>query len=240
MTAILSDLPADPSTDPGKPARASDPVQREMLALRARVRDLAEDRARSAAEQLTHELRELSRRTARVMKRACEDDTVRAGLHHRLVRQVNASLARARHDDPTSVEARASALLVAQLEASNDETPMLRRTSGAFFADSDLTPGATTALRALARYQDVVRRRFDEMKSAVQSELADLSLEMASETAARLCMRYEGKGRDWLCWRLARIVEHFVAVSTPATLPGALELLATRSVLSGLERCRDA
>jgi len=238
MTAILSgsDLPVDAE----RPARASDPIQREMLSLRARVRDLADARARRAAEQLTRELRRLSGQTARAMKRACEDRTVLAHLHQRVVRQVSAELVRARHDDVASVEASAAALLAAQLEASIDPVPAPRGAGGSQLAHADLTPGTTKALRVLARYRDVVRDRFNEMKSAIHSELADLSLEMASETVARLCMRYGGKGHDWLCWRLARIVEHFVAVSAPASLPAALELLATRSVLSGLERSRDA
>ena len=241
MTTILSELDssAEPSTESGSTARASDPIQHEMLSLRARIRDLADERARSAAEQLTRDLRRLSRQTARAMEDACEDRTVLARLHHRVVRQVSADLVRARHDDVTSVEASAAALLAAELEASIDAAPALRGRRS-LFTNADLTPGTAEALRVLARYRDVVRDQFNELKSAIHGELADLSLEMASETAARLCMRYGDKGRDWLCWHLAGIVEHLVAVSAPASLPAALELLATRSVLSGLERYADA
>jgi len=241
MTAILTDLDssADPSTEPGRPARASDPIRREMLSLRARVRDLAESRARTAADDLTRELRHMSRQTARAMKRACEDGAVLARLHHRLIRLVDAELVRAWQDNVAAVESRAAALLVAELEASIDAGPEARG-RGSLFAHADLTPGMVQAMRILARYRNLVRDRFSELKSTIHGELADLALEMASETAARLCMQYASQGRDWLSWRLARIVEHFVAVSRPATLPGALELLATRSVLSGLERSRDA
>ena len=124
--------------------------------------------------------------------------------------------------------------LRARVRARNPSRP-----ASASVAHADLTPGAARALRTFEQHRDMVRSCFRTLKRRVQTELADLSLEMASETAARLCLRFGRQGQEWLWWRLSRIVDQFVAVSKPAGLPASLELLATRSVLSGLERYRN-
>jgi uncharacterized protein YukE len=241
MTAILSDfdLPGRTSSGSKQPARATDAIQHEMASLRARVRALAEKRAGLAADQFTSELRILTHETARAMDAACEDRRVLVRLRHRLARQVDADLLRLRADDQDSVEARARALLLAQLDALLETQPIASRRGGSVLAHTDLTPGTVKAMRILDQHRDAIRRRFRALKCRLQTELADLSREMAGETAARLCLRHGQQGQEWLWWRLARIVDHFVAVSAPASLPAQLELLATRCVLSGVEKHRN-
>ena len=240
MTAILSpsDLPETLSTELDRSSGDSDAIRRELLSLRSRVRALAEDRARSAAEEFIGELRVLTREAVRSMAGACESRAVLSRLHHRLARQVNSDLLRGREDDEDSMDARARALLLAQLETVLDSLRTPGDRGGSSFAGADLTPGATRALRVLGQHRETVRVRIRALKSRLQTELADLSLEMAGETAARLCLRHGQQGREWLSWRLGRIVDQFVAIATPASLPASLELLATRSVLLGLEMFR--
>jgi hypothetical protein len=236
MTAILSD------SGSRQPARPTDAIQHEMDSLRGRVRTLAEKRAGLAAVGFTAELRILTQDTARAMDAACEDRMVLFRLRHRLAHQVDADLLRFRADDEDSVEARARALLVGQLDALLETQPIARRRGDSLLARADLTPGTVKAMRILDQHRDAIRGRFRALKCRLQTELADLSREMAGETAARLCLRHgqQGQqGQEWLLWRLARIVDHFVAVSAPASLPAQLELLATRSVLSGLEKYRN-
>ena len=230
-----------PATDRAAvPARAErarrdpDPIRRELFSLRARVRALAEDRARLSADRLTDELRVLSQETARAMSRACESRQVLARLHRRLTRQVNAELRRAPEDDQTSIELRARAVVLTQLDAILETPKSPRRQSGNGYAHADLTPGAVEALRLVEQHRDTVRSRFQELKCRLQTELAELSLEMATETAARLCLKYSTQRSEWLCWRLARTVDELVAISRPPTLPASLEALATRSVLAAV------
>lgn len=230
MTAILSAK---------QPPRATDAIQQEMVSLRSRVRALAEKRASLAANQLTSELQVLTQETARAMDAACEDRLVLFHLRHSLARQLDGDLLRLRADDEDSVEARARALLLVQLDALLETQPIARRRGGSVLAHAVLTPGTLKAMRILDQHSDAIRVRFRALKCRLQTELADLSREMAGETAARLCLRHGQQGPEWLWWRLARIVDHFVAVSAPASLPAQLELLATRSVLSGLEKYRN-
>jgi len=233
MTAILSD------SGSRQPARATDAIQHEMDSLRARVRALSEKRAGLAAVGFTAELRILTQDTARAMDAACEDRMVLSRLRHRLAHQVDADLLRFRADDADSVEARARALLVGQLDALLETQPIARRRGDSVLTHAGLTPGTVEAMRILEQHRDAIQGRFRALKCRLQTELADLSREMAGETAARLCLRHGQQGHEWLWWRLARIVDQFVAVSAPASLPAQLELLATRSVLSGLERYRN-
>jgi hypothetical protein len=236
VTAIRfpSGLSGRPSNESAPGSPMADAIRSEMLSLRVRVRSLAERRARTAAEDFSGELKALARESARAMAAACEDPAVLARVRHRLDRQVAADLLRAREDNEDSIDARARALLVTSLDARLAlrlaDSP--RGTSR--FAHADLTPGAARATHLVDQFRETIRVRFRALKSRVQSELADLALEMAGETAARLCLRHGHQGREWLWSRLSQIVDQFVAVTTPASLPGALELLATRSVLSGL------
>ena len=237
MTAI----PSDPGLGRAVASSggATDEIQREMLSLRARVRALAEKRAGVAADRFTQELQVLAQTTAREMAAACEDRAILSRLHGRLSRQVNADLLRARDDDD-SVDARARALFLARLDGLLDTPRNAIRPTIANVAHADLSPGAARALRIFEQHREMVRSCFRGLKRRVQTELADLSLEMAGETAARLCLRFGRQGQEWLWWRLSRIVDQFVAVSRPAGLPASLELLATRSVLSGLEKTRKS
>ena len=219
-------------------ASEPDPIRRELLLLRARVRTLAEDRARLSADRLTDELRVLSQETARAMSRACEGRPILARLHRRLTRQVNAGLLRATHDDETLLEVRARAVVLAQLDTILEAPERPKRQSGKTYEHADLSPGSVKALRLLEQHRDAVQSRFRELKCGLQTELAELSLEMAGETAARLCLQHGGRGSEWLCWRLKRIVEELEETSTPPTLPASLELLATRSVLAGVANGR--
>jgi hypothetical protein len=236
VTAIRSPSgpPEPPSTDSAPGSRMTDAIRREMLSLRVRVRSLAERRARTAAEDFSGELKVLTLDTARAVEAACEGPAVLARVRHRLDRQVSADLLRSREDDEDSIDARARALLVASLDARMAARLAERALGTSSFARADLTLGAARAMRLVGRYRETIRVRFRALKCRVQTELADLALEMAGETAARLCLRHGQQGREWLWSRLSQIVDQFVAVSTPASLPGALELLATRSVLSGL------
>jgi hypothetical protein len=239
MTAIRSsDLAPTLRVEPKRHGPTSDEIRRELLALRARVRSLAEQRARADADRFTQELRKVTEDAARAMDVACKDRRVLAGIHHRLIRRVNADLLGAREDDEASVDARARALLLARLDVLLNLPRDARAAAGTSAAHAGLTLGAVHALRILEQHREDVRDRFRSLKCKLQMELADLSLEMAGETAARLGLRYGREGEEWLWWRLSRIVDQFVAVSTPASLPASLELLATRSVLSGLEKYR--
>lgn len=239
MTAIRSsDLAPTLPVEPKRHGPTSDEIRRELLKLRARVRSLAEQRARADADRFTQELRKVTEDAARAMDAACEDRRVLSALHRRLARRVNANLLRAREDDEGSVDARAQALLLARLDVLLKLPRDARTAAGSTPALADLTPGAVHALRLLERHREDVRDRFRALKGKLQMELADLSLEMAGETAARLGLRYGRQGQEWLWWRLSAIVDQLVAVSTPASLPASLELLATRSVLSGLEKYR--
>jgi hypothetical protein len=204
------------------------------------VRSLAEQRAAAEADRFTQELRVVTGDAAREMNAACENRSVLARVHHRLARQVNADLRLVRGDDEASVDAQWRALLLAQLEALLDLTIVPIRSTPSSVAPVELTLGAARALRTFERQREMVRSRFRALKGRLQTELADLSLEMAGETAARLCLRYGRQGQEWLWWRLSRIVDQFVAVSRPASLPAHLELLATRSVLSGLEKHQES
>jgi len=100
MTAIRSsDLAPTLRVEPKRYGPTSDEIRRELLALRARVRSLAEQRARADADRFTQELRKVTEDAARAMDVACKDRRVLAGIHHRLIRRVNADLLRAREDD---------------------------------------------------------------------------------------------------------------------------------------------
>lgn len=238
MTAILSDERSGALPTDSERGHAADAIRREMVALRARVRTLAEQRAQSEAHRFTEELRVVTEDAARTMEAACEDRAVLARVRHRLARQVNADLRVARGDDEASVDAQGRALLLARLDALLDTPTAPARAAPARGASVDLTLGAARALRTFERHRELVRSRFRALKGRLQVELADLSLEMAGETAARLCLTYGREGQEWLWWRLSRVVDQFVAISKPASLPAHLELLATRSVLSGLEKYR--
>ena len=174
------------------------------------------------------------------MSKACEGRPVLARLHHRLTRQVNADLMRAGDDDESSVEVRARAVVLAQLDAMLERAESPRHRRGDAYAHADLTPGAVEAMRIVEQYRETVRSRFRELKCRLQTELAELSLEMAAETAARLCLQYSGQGHERLWWWLWRIVDEFVEVSTPPSVPASLELLAIRYVLSELARSSNA
>jgi len=234
MTAIRNDGLRDISSEAG---RTGDAIRSEMIKLRARVRTLAENRARVDADTFTRELRVRTEETARAMYAACEDRAVLLRIQHRLARRVNADLLLARGDDEPSVDARVRELLVAQLDMLL-ETPAPHGRAGSSVANADLTPGAVRALRIVEQHRETVRARFRALRSKVQTDLADLALELAGETAARLCLLYGQQGQEWLWWRLSRIVDQLVAISAPPSLPTSLELLATRSVLSGLEKFR--
>src|SRR5262245_22393681 len=212
MTAIRSsDLPVARPADSERHGLTTDAIRREMLALRAQVRSLAEQRARADADRFTAELRRVTEDAARAMDAACEDRAVLTRLHHRLARQVNADLLRVREGDEAAVDARARALLLARLDALL-ETPHDPARPSSSVAHADLTPGAALALLTFERHRELVRGRFRDLKGRLQTELADLSLEMAAETAARLCLRHGRQGQDWLWWRLSRIVDQFVAI----------------------------
>lgn len=236
MTDIFSasDLPGGAFLESDRASRATDAIRREMLSLRTRVRALAERRAGSAADDFTAGLKLLTWDTARAMEAACEGSEVITRLQHQLSRQVNADLLRSREDDESAIDARARALLLTSLDARIVDRPSPRKPRASRLARADLTPGAARAMRVLAEYRETVSVRFRALKCRLQTELADLSLEMAGETAARLCLRHGRQGRDWLWWRLSIIVDQFTAFSRPATLPASLELLATRSVISEL------
>ena len=239
MTAIPIDDPPDTPPAEAERARAVDAIRREMVSLRARVRTLAEQRAETEADRLTQELRASTEEAARAMGAACEHRAVLVRVRNRLARRVNADLILARGDDEPSVDVRARVLLVARLDVLLDTSGSSGRDSSSV-AHADLTPGSVRALRILEEHRELVRARFRALKSRIQSELADLCLEMAGETAARLCLRFGRQGQEWLWWRLSKIVDQFVAVSRPVSLPASLELLATRSVLSGLEKYRNS
>ena len=235
MTAILSDELPGARLDESEQGPESDAMRREMVSLRARVRRLAEQRAATEADRFTQELRVVTDDAARAMNSACGDRTALARLHHRLTRQVNADLLLVRGDDEASVDAGARALLLARLDALLD-APAQTINARSAAAHTTLTIGAARALRAFERHRETVRSCFRALKGRLQTELADLSLEMAGETAVRLCLQYGRQRQEWLWWRLSRIVDQFVTLATPASLPAQLELLATRSVLSGLEK----
>lgn len=225
MTAIISDDPSlTPRAGPER-GQTADAIRREMVSLRARVRILAEQRAAAEADRFTQELRVMTGDAAREMNASCENRAVLARVHHRLARQVSSDLRLMREDDEASVDAQWRALLLARLEVLDLAT--VPASNAGSNAPMELTLGAARALRAFERHRDVVRSRFRALKGRLQTELADLSLEMAGETAARLCLRYGRQGQEWLWWRLSTL-----------SLPGHLELLATRSVLSGLEKNR--
>src|SRR5262249_9418612 len=239
MTAIPIDDPPDTPSAGSERARTVDAIRREMVSLRARVRTLAEQRAETEADRLTQELRAATEEAARAIRAACEHRAVLLRVRNRLARRVNADLILARGDDEPSVDVRARVLLVARLDLMLDTSASNARDASSV-AHADPTPGSVRALRILEEHRELVRARFRSLKSRLQSELADLSLDMAGETAARLCLRYGRQGQEWLWWRLSKIVDQFVAVSKPASLPAHLELLATRSVLSGLEKHRES
>ena len=216
----------------------TDAIRREMLALRARVRTLAELRAATEADRFTQELLVLSDAVATAMAEECEDRAVLARVHHRLGRRVDADVRRLHEDASAAVDARARALVLARLEARLGAVPP--RSAGSSGAPADLTLGGARALRTFERHRDLVQDRFRALNGKIQTELADLSLELAGETAARLCICHGPDGQEWLWWRLSRIIDQLVKASKPTSLPAQLELLATRSVLSGLEKYRPA
>src|SRR5262245_26395917 len=179
MTAIRSsDLPVALPADAERHGLTTDAIRREMLALRAKVRSLAEQRAQADADRFTAELRMVTEDAARAMRAACEDEAVLTRLHHRLVRRVNADLLRVREDDEASVDARARALLLARLDAPLDTPRVSGRRAGSGAPHPDLTPGTTLALRTFEQHREHVRSRFRDLKGRLQAELADLSLEM--------------------------------------------------------------
>lgn len=235
MTVIRSTdfLGARPVESSGPAAEA---IRREMVSLRVRVRSLAEQRARTDGDRLTHEIQAMTEDAARSMLTACEDGVVLARLHHRLARQVNADLRRAQEDDDASVDASVRALLLDRLNAMLQLPREVGPGARSSVVSKDAPSGAARAVRIFEQHREQVRDRFRVLKGCLQTELADLALEMAGETAARLSIRYGRRGQDWLGWRLSRIVDQFVAVSMPATLPAALELLATQAVVSGLQQ----
>jgi hypothetical protein len=231
MTAIRSSVPG--ARPIGSSGPAAEATRREMISLRARVRSLAEKRARADGDRFTHEIQTMTEDTARAMLTACEDGGALARLHHRLARQVKADLLRAREGDESSVDASVRALLLDRVNA-------LLHLPRAVSAVSSVTPNAlpsaaARAARIFEEHREQVRDRFRALKGRLQTELADLALEMAGETAARLSMHYGFREEEWLGWRLSRIVDQLVAVSMPATLPAALELMATQAVVSGLK-----
>ncbi|HUM12291.1 MAG TPA: hypothetical protein VLT82_15195 [Myxococcaceae bacterium] len=233
MTAIRT--PSDRAAlraEAERAAREPDLVRRQLLSLRARVRMLAEEHARLGADGLTCELRSLGRETAFAMRKACEGWVVIARLHHRLTRRLNSDSLRPCPDDEASVELRARAVVLAELDALLEVPESPRSRSGHAYAHADLTPGAARALRILEQHRETVRSRFRELRCTLQTDLAELSLQMAAETAAGLLLRHGRDGREWLSWRVARIVEELVKVSAPPSLAGALENLAIRSVLA--------
>lgn len=214
----------------------TDAIRREMLTLRARVRTLAEHRAAAEADRFTQELLVLSDAVATSMAADCEDQAVLARVHYRLGRRIDADVLRVHEDASAAVDARARALVLARLDALLHMVPPRSAISSG--APADLTLGGARALRSFERHRDLVRDRFRALNGKIQTELADLSLELAGETAARLCLCHGRDGQEWLWWRLSRIVDQLVAASKPTSLPAKLELLATRSVLSGLEKYR--
>jgi len=214
----------------------TDAIRREMLTLRARVRTLAEHRAASEADRFTQELLVSSEAAATAMAADCENPAVLARVLDRLDRRINAQAARTKEDASAAVDARAQAVVLARLEALLDMAAP--RTGSPSGAPADLTLGGARALRTFQRHRDLVRDRFQALNGKIQAELAALSLELAGETAARLCMCHGRDGQEWLWWRLSRIVDQLVAASKPTSLPARLELLATHSVLSGLRKYR--
>jgi hypothetical protein len=226
MTAIRSNFLGAQPIDSSRPA--AEAIRREMLALRTQVRALAEKRARADGDRLTQEIQTITEDAARAMLTACEDGVVLARLHHRLARQVKADLLRAREVDEFSVDARVNALMQLPRAVGGG--------AGSGVAHEDSPSGAARAARIFEEHREQVRDRFRALRGCLQMELADLALEMAGETAARLSMRYGRRGQEWLWEGPSRIVDQFVAVSIPATLPAALELLATQAVVSGLKQ----
>ena len=214
----------------------TDSIRREVLALRARVRTLAEHRAATEADRFTQELLVLSEAVATAMAADCEDRAVLARVHYRLGRRINADVLRVHEDALAAVDARARGLVLARLDALLARVPP--RSSISSDAPATLTLGGARALRTFERHRDLVRDRFRALNAKIQTELADLSLELAGETAARLCLCHGRDGQEWLWWRLSRVVNQFVVASKPKSLPAQLELLATRSILSGLEKYR--
>jgi hypothetical protein len=236
MTAIpSSDLLDTRPREVTEPGPTLDAIRREMLSLRVRVRALAELRTRAAAERFTPELRVLTEDAARAMVAACENRAVLARLRHRLARQVKADLLRAREADEAAVDARVRGLLVDRLGASLRLTREIGRDAGSNDVHENLSLAAARAVRIFEEHREGGRGRFRALKGSLRTELAELAFEMAGETAARLSMRYGQREHEWLWWRLSRIVDQFQAVSTPASLPAALEVLAARAVLSGLQ-----
>jgi hypothetical protein len=173
---------------------------------------------------------------ARAMLTACEDGVVLARLRNRLAHQADADLRRAHEEDEASVDASVRALLLDRLNALLRLPRAANAGARSGVAPREAPNGAARAVRIFEQHREQVRDRFRALKGSLQTELADLALEMAGETAARLSMRYGQRGQEWLWWRLSRIVDQLVAVSMPATLPAALELLAAQAVRSGLEK----
>lgn len=234
MTAIRSNfLGARPSESAGP---AAETIRREMLSLRTQLRSLAEKRARADGDRFTHEIQTTTEDAARAMLTACEDGGVLARLHHRLARQVKADLLRAREGDESSVDASARALLLDRVNALLHLPRAVGGGAVSSVTPKDLPSGAARAARIFEEHREQVRDRFRALKGCLQTELADLALEMAGETAARLSMRYGRRGQEWFWGRLSTLVDQFVAVSMPATLPAALELLATQAAVSGLKQ----
>jgi hypothetical protein len=234
MTAIRSNFLGAQPIDSSRPA--AEAIRREMLALRTQVRALAEKRARADGDRLTQEIQTITEDAARAMLTACEDGVVLARLHHRLARQVKADLLRAREVDEFSVDASVRALLLDRVNALMQLPRAVGGGAGSGVAHEDSPSGAARAARIFEEHREQVRDRFRALRGCLQMELADLALEMAGETAARLSMRYGRRGQEWLWEGPSRIVDQFVAVSIPATLPAALELLATQAVVSGLKQ----